>query len=167
MRLVLLTILLIIFAVLVYFAAEELTSPTPFTQVTKVKEPFQVAPTRASDCRCLPGYIPAKASSEYIDLGCFNDSGDRALKGAIGRPHNKESCAAAAKAAGAKYFGIQDGNECWIGGGGYDRYGKSGGDCPIGGGPWKNHVWKIASPEDSDTYFCQNLDDSQKTKACY
>jgi len=115
----------------------------------------------------LPGYIPAKASSEYIDLGCFNDSGERALKGYIGRSHNKESCAAAAKAAGAKYFAVQDGDECWVGGEGYDRYSKSGGDCPIGGGYWKNHVWKIASPEDSDTYFCQNLDDSQKTKACY
>ena len=165
MRLVLLG-LLIIFAVLVYFAAQELYSPIPFTQVSKVKEPFQ-SPTRAADCRCLPGYIPAKASSEYIDLGCFNDSGDRALKGAMGRPHNKESCAAAAKAAGAKYFGIQDGNECWVGGEGYDRYGKAGGDCAVGGGPWKNHVWKIAAPGDSETYFCQNLDDSQKTKACY
>jgi len=166
MRLVLLG-LLIIFAVLVYFAAQELTSPTPFTQVSKVKEPFQ-SPTRAADCRCLPGYIPAKAAAtEYIDLGCFNDSGDRALKGAMGRPHNKESCAAAAKAAGAKYFGIQDGNECWVGGEGYDRYGKAGGDCAVGGGPWKNHVWKIAAPGDSETYFCQNLDDSQKTKACY
>jgi hypothetical protein len=165
MRLVLLG-LLIIFAVLVYFAAQELYT-IPFTHVSKVKEPFQAAPTRAADCRCLPGYIPAKASSEYIDLGCFNDSGDRALKGAIGRPHNKESCATAAKAAGAKFFGVQDGNECWVGGEGYDRYGKAGGDCAAGGGPWKNHVWKIATPEDSETYFCQNLNDSQKTKACY
>lgn len=168
MRLVLLG-LLIIFAVLVYFAAQELN--TPLTQETPVKESFQ-SPTRASDCRCLPGYIPSKASassaaSEYIDLGCFNDRGERALKGAMGRPHTKESCGAAAKAAGAKYFGIQDGNECWIGGEGYDRYGKSGGDCPAGGGSWKQHTWKIGSAGDSDTYFCKNLDDSQKTKACY
>ena len=166
MRLVLL--LLIILGVLVYLAVQELN--TPLTQSlllpgTQVKEPFQ-SPTRASDCRCLPGYIPAKASSEYIDLGCFNDSGDRALKGSVGRPHNRDSCAAAAKAAGAKFFGVQDGNECWIGGEGYDKYGKAGGDCQAGGGPWKNHVWKIATPEDSDTYFCQGLD-SQKTKACY
>ena len=163
MRLVLL--LLIILGVLVYLAGQELN--TPFTQQVKPgnKEAFQ-SPTRASDCRCLPGYIPAKASSEYIDLGCFNDSGDRALKGAIGRPHTRDSCAAAAKAAGAKFFGVQDGNECWIGGEGYDRYGKAGGDCQMGGGPWKNHVWKIATPEDSETYFCKSLE-SQKTKACY
>lgn len=163
MRLVLL--LLIILGILVYLAAQELfplEHPSPFTQV---QEPFQ-SPTRASDCRCLPGYIPAKASSEYIDLGCFNDSGDRALKGAMGRSHNKNTCAAAAKAAGAKFFGVQDGDECWIGGEGYDRYGKAGGDCQAGGGPWKNHVWKIATPEDSDTYFCKSLE-SEKTKACY
>lgn len=143
-------------------------SANPFTQGTKVKEPFQ-SPTRASDCRCLPGYIPSKtgASSEYIDLGCFNDREDRALKGAMGRSHTKESCAAAAKAAGAKYFGLQVGDECWIGGEGYDKHGKSGGDCPVGGGVWKQHIWKISVTEDSDTYFCQNLSDSQKTKACY
>ncbi len=165
MRLVLLVILLIILTVLVYFATQELvSSQTPFTQY--IQEPFQ-SPTRASDCRCLPGYIPTKGSSEYISLGCFNDSGERALKGAIGRPHTRDSCAVAAKAAGAKYFGIQDGNECWVGNEGYDRYGKAGGDCKLGGGPWKNHVWKIASPGDLETYFCQNLDDSQKTKACY
>lgn len=167
MRLVLLG-LLIFFAVLVYFAAQEIYAPLTQSLLPLVKESFK-SPTRASDCRCLPGYIPSKegTSSEYIDLGCFNDRGDRALKGAMGRPHTKESCGAAAKAAGAKYFGLQDGNECWIGGQGYDKYGKSGGDCPVGGGVWKQHTWKISAAEDSDTYFCQNLDDSQKTKACY
>lgn len=132
-------------------------------------EPFQgsQAPTRASDCRCLPGYIAAKDTSEYVDLGCFNDSGNRALKGNIGRSHTKDSCAAAAKAAGARYFSIQDGDECWVGNDKYDIYGKSAGDCPIGGGPWKARTWKIASPEDSQFYFCKNLSDSQMTKACY
>ena len=162
MRVMLLTFLLIIFGILVYFAAQEISTISPVT------EPFNTAPTRASECQCLPGYIPSKPTSEYIDLGCYNDNGgDRALKIGLGRPYNKESCAAAAKAAGMRFFGVQDGNECRIGNEGYDKHGKAGGDCPLGGGPIKQRTWKIVAPEDSGTYFCQSLSDSQKTKACY
>lgn len=163
MRVMLLTILLIIFGILVYFSSEELLTISP----AFITEPFNTAPTRASECRCLPGYIPSKPHSEYIDLGCYHDNWDRALKTAIGRPYDKNSCAAAAKAAGMKFFGVQDGNECWIGNEGYDKHGKAAGYCEPGGSPLKNHVWKIATAEDSTTYFCQSLSDSQKTKACY
>lgn len=79
-----------------------------------------------------------------VDLGCWRDNWDRALKGPYGgRPHTKESCGAFAKQNGQNYFSVQDGNECYTGNSGYDRYGTSGPSCPPGGGPWSAHTWMI------------------------
>jgi hypothetical protein len=83
-------------------------------------------------------------STDYTDLGCWNDTGDRHLKGSNqGRPHDTKSCGAKAKTLGHKYFSVQDGNECYTGNDKYDKFGKAMGDCPPGGGPWKAHTWEI------------------------
>jgi len=85
-----------------------------------------------------------KKVGALTDLGCWNDRGDRHLKGSNqGRPHNRDSCAAKARALGHKYFSVQDGNECYTGNDNYARHGKAGGDCPPGGGGWKAHTWQI------------------------
>jgi hypothetical protein len=83
--------------------------------------------------------------SDPYDLGCWRDGGDRALKGPYGgRPHTKASCGNLAKRNGQKYYSIQDGNECYTGNSGYDKYGQVPGNCPPTGGPWIAHTWQTA-----------------------
>ena len=61
-------------------------------------------------------------SSQYISHGCWWDNADRILKGSNqGRPHTKETCGAIAESLGHRYFGVQDGNECYTGNEDYTR----------------------------------------------
>jgi hypothetical protein len=98
---------------------------------------------------CPPGGRPWVAHTwetgqKYKDLGCFVDRHDRALKGPYGgRNHNKTTCGALAASKNQKYFSVQDGNECYTGNDGFDKYGKATGDCPPGGGPWKAHTYEV------------------------
>jgi len=163
MRLVLLG-LLIIFAVLVYFAAQELYT-IPFTQ-DLVKEPFQAAPTRAADCRCLPGYIPAKATIKpyngkiYSSMLAgdtaylFNPTGTKSLY--FISPANPCNLLNSSN-SGSETFEFMNMDDVFRNKSEYSWNGLL--DCSI---------VKAAEPSSSqDTYFCQNLNDSQKTKACY
>jgi hypothetical protein len=80
------------------------------------------------------------------DLGCWRDNWDRALNSQSVRGHNKDTCAALAKQRNHRYFSVQDGNECYTGEHGYNKYGKiadAGPNCPPGGGPWSAHTWRI------------------------
>jgi hypothetical protein len=97
------------------------------------------------------------------DLGCWNDTWDRMLKGPYpGRGYNKETCGASARANNKKYFSIQDGNECYTGNNSnYTRYGPAKGQCPDTGGAWKAHVWEnkayvVPTPSIRYHYGCEH-----------
>jgi len=79
------------------------------------------------------------------DMGCWMDSWSRILSGNQGRGNNKASCAAKARASGHKYYGVQDGDECYTGNNeDFRKYGPAWGNCPDTGGPWKEHVWQVS-----------------------
>lgn len=68
----------------------------------------------------------------YNYVGCFADTGNKALKTQVPGYLTVQQCYAAAKNAGAAYFALQqpavDGSgtaQCYIGQSGYDRYGSS------------------------------------------
>jgi hypothetical protein len=83
--------------------------------------------------------------SPYTDLGCWGDSWDRALNSPSMRGNTVDSCYNVAKKQNMKYFSVQDGNECYIGNSGYDKYGKRDGSCPPTGGAWLAHVYQVNS----------------------
>ena len=115
--------------------------------IKKDMENKWIMPAYSSTC-CT---IPRSPLPEYTDLGCWNDTWDRALKGSGSeRPHTMESCGAKAKAQGFKYFSVQDGNECYTGNEQYDRFGKAPGDCPPTGGPWKARTWQIGGSDQTN-----------------
>ena len=79
----------------------------------------------------------------YTDLGCWGDNWARALNSPGMRGNTVDSCYNVAKQQNMKYFSVQDGDECYVGNSGYDRYGKIEGNCPPTGGAWNAHVYKI------------------------
>ncbi|XP_035699356.1 uncharacterized protein LOC118431996 [Branchiostoma floridae] len=113
--------------------------------------------------QCGPGQ-DCEQPGEYISLGCWRDTGDRAiptLEGSDPRldgPYQNRQdairkCYNVAKDRGFSYFAVQNGGWCAsspIAGETYQKYGRSstcGNDGE--GGPWGNEVYKItdARPE--------------------
>lgn len=91
--------------------------------------------------------ISGLCKSKFTDMGCWNDTEDRAIAGVVGYGHTMETCGKIASDRGAKYFAIQDGSWCTVstGSDNYAKYGKaSSQDCP-NGGAWVNHVWQIGN----------------------
>ena len=92
------------------------------------------------------------ASGLYVKtpkyLGCFKDTGDRAVP-TLRNNFNKDlfkECAKAATAAGDDTFSLQNGNQCFTGKApAYDKYGAAIGCQPNGGG-WTNQVYKLETP---------------------
>lgn len=81
----------------------------------------------------------------YGDLGCWNDSGNRAIgNGSYTDEGSVENCYIKAKAANVKVFGVQYGGQCFLGTPGNDNYTKYGKAAPCGplGGTWVNHVYE-------------------------
>lgn len=70
------------------------------------------------------------ANSAVKYFGCYADTQNRALPTLVNTSHSVSQCAAAAKAVGAKYFGMQYGDpqtglgQCWVGND-PTRFGKS------------------------------------------
>jgi hypothetical protein len=81
----------------------------------------------------------------YNDLGCWGDAWDRALKSPSMRGNTVASCFEKARAGKFNYFSVQDGDECYVGNSGYNKYGRTSGDCPPTGGPWKAHVYQVTN----------------------
>lgn len=89
---------------------------------------------------------------KWKSVGCWRDTSDRALKGGsvriggskdINEADFLNQCYAKAKAAGAKYFAKQDGNECFWGPAGsqYNKYGK--GNCYGHVPGWTNKTYEV------------------------
>ena len=91
----------------------------------------------------------------YTDMGCWNDTGDRAISGGFaGTPgtdvYNTSRCYDLAKSRGHNIFAVQAGYSCFTGlemRDNYKKYGAAGGTCPVGGDAWVNHVYKINAPD--------------------
>ena len=62
--------LLVVFILIVIryaWAAVQKPMVVPYVpSLRSVAEGFKVAPTRAADCRCLAGYVPAKGGDTYF-----------------------------------------------------------------------------------------------------
>jgi len=92
-----------------------------------------------------------KLTTPYVDLdkkpytyiGCFKDTGNRAIPDpkTVVNGDKAAECAKIAMSKGHNIFGVQNGNECFTGKDPeYDRYGPAQG-CAQDGGPWTNQVY--------------------------
>jgi len=85
------------------------------------------------------------ATQENCYIGCFVDDAKRDLDKMIGRGNTVETCRA--KCAGYKYFGLQDGDQCFCGksyntASQYKRVADS--QCQSGhGGPYRNSIYRV------------------------
>ncbi len=93
------------------------------------------------------------AAIPYTDLGCWKDTGDRALTGPPQQyGHTVDSCGALAKARGSSTFALQHNGWCVTSkpGDNYKKYGSAPGACPTLGGGWVNHVYSV-NPDETTT----------------
>ena len=97
----------------------------------------------------LPAIIGNMIYSVYPEYkGCFNDKEDRAISQKIAtgtgtEPMTTSRCALLAMKNQSNTFGIQNGQECWIGlNPDYSKYGKST-NCAANAGPMKQHVYTV------------------------
>lgn len=101
----------------------------------------------------------ATKASSFKYIGCYADEKHRSLGTYHGPFDSVSKCFDAARSFGHQFFGLQNGNECYSGADGYDKYGKkSDDDCSFkyGGAPhvpsakneaggfWRNAVYQIS-----------------------
>jgi hypothetical protein len=91
--------------------------------------------------------------SDFVHMGCFNDSSKRAIKRFVGNVKNKDECNRLAEKNGANVFGLHYNGQCFIGkhkiDSNFKRYGSTK-NCPRLGGPWTLQVYlkkKVAESE--------------------
>lgn len=87
----------------------------------------------------------------YDYMGCFNDTGLRALPVFMNNVGSAEQCKDRAKEQGLNTFGLQNFGECWGGSFPSDNYARHGErqGCPPMGSDWNNQVYynpKIPTP---------------------
>ena len=98
----------------------------------------------------IANFLSKPQDPKYTDLGCWKDTGDRALTGPPKEyGYKPDTCQAYAKARGSSTFALQDGGWCVTNnpGDNYKKHGEATGPCPVGGGPSINHVYGV-----NDTY---------------
>lgn len=106
-----------------------------------------------------PVQTSATKTGGVKDLGCWNDTGNRALSGPPQRyGYNVDSCSQYATANGSDIFALQHGGWCTImkPGDNYKKYGAASGSCPTLGGGWVNHVYSNSEMSMSDTNIDPN-----------
>jgi len=142
-------------------AADELSKARAQVQSVTAQLASSQAETQAQAAAATTARTAAADSGQsvtshlYTDMGCWNDTGDRAISGGyVGTPgtdaYNTSRCYDLAKSRGHNIFAVQAGFACFTGleiRDNYKKYGASPGACPIGGGAWINHVYKINSPD--------------------
>ena len=91
-------------------------------------------------------FLNQQPPSNYNDLGCWNDTLDRALTGPPQEyGHTPASCYGLAKARNSNHFALQNGGWCVTSNpsDNYQRYGQASGTCAEKGGWGINHVFSI------------------------
>ena len=142
-------------------AADELSKARAQIQSVTAQLASSQAETQAQAAAATTARTAAADSGQsvtshlYTDMGCWNDTEDRAFREKlVGTPgtdaYNTSRCYDLAKSRGHNIFAVQAGFACFTGieiRDNYKKYGASPGACPIGGGAWINHVYKINSPD--------------------
>ena len=86
------------------------------------------------------------APPPYIQyLGCYKETGARAIFNKLGNVNKKEECSILAKNNNYNIFGLQNSGECWAGSTPeFWKYGvENPANCPVNGGPWSNQVYSL------------------------
>lgn len=123
-------------------------------------EGFSSAPTRATDCNCLPGYIPSSSSLKGYGGNIFIDI-EQGISYYLYNPSGTSDI-----------YWIHDGNDtCGL---------PTSGNFPLKTweeifGPKRTYTYKgyltcsvvTKNTNTQDTFFCQNLGDSSRTRPCY
>ncbi|KAI9206449.1 uncharacterized protein BJ171DRAFT_579945 [Polychytrium aggregatum] len=90
--------------------------------------------------------------------GCFYDGSSRVLTSYQGTTSSPSSCSGTCASNGYKYYGVENGNECWcdnqlsnVGAGSGDGAGTVGYNAPSGcnganGGAWRIYIQKASAP---------------------
>ena len=87
-----------------------------------------------------------KKAPRYDYKGCFKDKPERAIPTLAKNTRNFDECKQEAIKRGMNTFGIQAGNECWVGNDvAYDKYGTTTNCGPYSGGGWANKVYKTSA----------------------
>lgn len=144
-------------------AADELAQARAQVQSVSAQLASSQAETQAQAAAATTARTEATDSGQsvtshlYTDMGCWNDMDGamRAISGGfVGTPvtnaYNTSRCYELAKSRGHNIFAVQAGYACFTGlemRDNYKKYGAAAGACPVGGGPWVNHVYKINSPD--------------------
>ena len=106
-------------------------------------------------CSSLDAPVKLTATpGEIKDLGCWGDTGNRALSGPPQTyGYTPQTCAEYANSTGSDIFALQNGGWCVTmkPGDNYKKYGAISGSCPTLGGPWNNHVYSTSKTTLSDT----------------
>jgi len=85
---------------------------------------------------------PPRSNPNFKYVGCYKDTGNRAIPRMMGKVSSNEQCKEIAISNNSNIYGLQYNGECWIGN---DlakalNYGEAG-NCPTLGGSWTNQVY--------------------------
>jgi hypothetical protein len=126
--------------------------------------------TPAQNCGTCPQGTDTTQTCNYRYVGCYNDTGDRALTTYLGNIQNVNECYSLAKNKNLKFFGAQYNNQCFGGNVNYDSRNSSdesgckyecsgiGGSgsvtsTPQCGTAWKNAVYEVNNNSNYSTIY--------------
>jgi hypothetical protein len=140
------------FLVLAYMT----TFPKEYTVNKPESEGFQVGPTRASDCRCLQGYIPSNMVNSKYGGRFITDGGLVAFQPQGSKTKHLISsclvCEGVNPCTQKKMIPKKEWDSLQWG----EQY-----SCPL-----FTQIKKKAK-KTSDTFFCQSTSDPEKSRDCY
>ena len=89
-----------------------------------------------------PSIQPPSSTQVYNYLGCYNDTGNRAIPNYVGNVNNQQECQDYAISNNAALYGVQDYGQCFIGNDINQaiQYGSTS-NCPDMGGAWTNQLY--------------------------
>lgn len=106
-----------------------------------------------------PSLAPPTSELEYNYLGCYNDTGTRAIPTQMQNVSNPQECQELAISNNAALYGVQDGGQCFIGNDINQaiQYGQAA-NCPTMGGAWTNQLYStVPIPKPTYNYVgCYN-----------
>jgi hypothetical protein len=103
--------------------------------------------------------IQLSSTKAYNYLGCYNDTGNRAIPNYVGNVNNKEECQDYAISNNSALYGVQYYGQCFIGNdiSKATQYGATS-NCPDMGGGWTNQIYStVPMPKPTYNYLgCYN-----------
>jgi len=160
-------LLILSFLLLVLVATNWMQKPMNSVNSVKegdtTKEGFRVAPTRAAECKCLPGYVPSKETSAKAGK-IYTDSIRTFWYFFVPNGTNKVYRINEHNPCGIKHI-YTDANLANQNLGKYPTLPRTGGF--IHSGYLSCDMLNADTKNDSSRYKCQNLEDPSNTKECY